>query len=861
MPALLEREGDLAALRDAVRDAAERRGSVVVLAGEAGIGKSSLVRAWAADPGTDARVLVGYCDDFLTSRTLGPLHDVARGTGGALAEAVAAADTGAVLDALLAELDNPLRPTVLVLEDLHWADEATLDVVRYIGRRVERLPAVLAITFRDDEVAPDHPLTGVLGVLPSGQVRRVQPHRLSRAAVATLTAGTDLDAETVLRSTSGNPFFVTEVARTGGALPASVADAVLARLRTLPRAAREAVELLSVMPRRSDPQELDALLGDATVIAPAEEHGVLTVEDGLTGFRHELARQAVLTSLPATLRAQHHERVLDHLLATGADGATILHHAVEARRRDLIAAYGPATAYEAFHAGAHRQAVHHQALVLRSAELLDPADHARLLEENAWSLYNLHRFDGALTAADQAVALREQQGDLPGRVRALLTAARMAYMTSRPGRCFERLAAAAALVEGVGDPALEAEVRVNQAAMLHLSDQHEQAVAEATAAVDLVAVEERPDVHVLAGVYRGGARFFLGDDGGIDEIRAAADLGLATGRPEPTARAYTNLVEFLVARRQWADAEGAIAEALAFYDDWDLRAHRYNTLGQQAFADLWRGRWAEARRRLEWLLKLDVEAGVLRTIPLVALGFLAVRAGDPDAAEVVDAAWGPALDSGEDWYLVHAACAGLELAWTRDDAALADPYVAPALDAARRAYWMPWVRWRLSFLDRDVPGEPLRDGPERTALEDGWRAGADAWEALGMPYEQALELLRSGEEEPTLEALTILDDLGAAPAARIARRRLRELGVRTIPRGPQTSTRENPAGLTDRQMDVLPLLARGLTNVEIAERLVVSVRTVDHHVSAILRKLEVGSRTDVAERTRELGLDGEVAAP
>jgi DNA-binding NarL/FixJ family response regulator len=137
-------------------------------------------------------------------------------------------------------------------------------------------------------------------------------------------------------------------------------------------------------------------------------------------------------------------------------------------------------------------------------------------------------------------------------------------------------------------------------------------------------------------------------------------------------------------------------------------------------------------------------------------------------------------------------------------------------------------------------------------LRGDWRAAAAAWERLGAPYEQALELLDSGDVDATLSAITILDKLEAAPAAHIARRRLRDLGVTRVPRGPVPSTRANPAGLTERQLDVLDLVAEGLTNGEIAARLVVSTRTVDHHVSAVLAKLGVTTRKEVARRARQL---------
>jgi hypothetical protein len=238
------------------------------VAGEPGIGKSTLLRTWLGDPNLPARQLVGWCDDLLTSRTYGPFRDVARTTGGALAEAIAASDTPGVMEAVHELLSDPLRPTALILEDVHWADEATLDVVRFLGRRIGRLPAVLVLTYRPDELEPDHPLHSVLGGFPSGTVRRVHPRPLSTRAIADLLAGTDLDVEEVRGLTGGNPFYVTELARhPGERLPASVADAVVGRLHRLPARTQQAVGLVAVQPRALPlPQVID-LLGTITDLA------------------------------------------------------------------------------------------------------------------------------------------------------------------------------------------------------------------------------------------------------------------------------------------------------------------------------------------------------------------------------------------------------------------------------------------------------------------------------------------------------------------------------------------------------------------------------------------------------------------
>jgi predicted ATPase len=236
---LLERDAALAALDAAVREAASGRGSVVLVTGEAGIGKTSLVRAFAAR--ARGRVLMSACDDLMAPRTLGPVRDAAMGTDGPLAAALAGPVDG-VFGGLLEELAAE-PPTVLVVEDVHWADDATLDVLGYAARRIEALSAALVLTCRDDVTDQRF-----LGMLAGGPVRRLPLRPLSRDAVALLSAGTGADAAAVHRVTRGNPFFVTEVlASPGEEVPVSVMEAVLARVGRLGPESREALDQLSAV--------------------------------------------------------------------------------------------------------------------------------------------------------------------------------------------------------------------------------------------------------------------------------------------------------------------------------------------------------------------------------------------------------------------------------------------------------------------------------------------------------------------------------------------------------------------------------------------------------------------------------------
>ena len=265
----------------------------MLVAGEAGVGKSALVRSFCAEAAESTRVLTGACDPLFMPRPLGPFVDVARTMGGTPDDLVRSGSnpysfTEAVVDEL-----TPVPPTIVLLEDVHWADEATLDVIRFVAGRIERLAALLFVTYRDDELGRDDPLRVVLGSLATVPgIRRVRVRPLSRGAVGVLADPCSADADELYRLTSGNPFFVTEVLATlPDQVPETVRDAVLARAARLSADARPRLDALSVLPSGADAGLLEALAGPSTeLLTDTLASGMLTTQNGVLSFRHELAR-------------------------------------------------------------------------------------------------------------------------------------------------------------------------------------------------------------------------------------------------------------------------------------------------------------------------------------------------------------------------------------------------------------------------------------------------------------------------------------------------------------------------------------------------------------------------------------------
>ena len=805
---VLEREDSLAELRRAVLAAADGHGSVVLVVGEAGIGKTSLIRAFAAEAGRRARLRLAACDDLRAPRTLGPLRD-----------ALALADTRDPFAALLEELANA-PPTVLVVEDVHWADDATLDVLAYAARRIERLGAVLVLTFREDRVDALQRLLGIVAGVPH---RRLALAPLTLAAVERLSAGRDADPAGIHRLTGGNPFFVSEVlaAPPGGGVPASVADAVLVRVARLGAACRDALDQLSVLP---SPATADVLAFGLGALVEAETAGIVVAgPDGL-GFRHEIARRAVEQSLPELRRRRLNAVVVRALRdSPHPDLARLMHHAAEAGDATTLLEFGPRAAREAAAAGSHRQALAHFEALLPYTDRLGARERAEVLDGYGWELYNAHRFNDAVHAGLAAAEGFAALGDDAALGRALAHLSRHLFMQGDTGEAERCIRRAVELLEHAGTVGDRAHALLYRGAILAMTGQTATAVAALEASRSLAA--RRPDLLALNLNYEGVAR------GDPARLRASITAARRAGEHEYEARGYTNLAEVLSLAGRLDELDACVREGLPFTEERGFWSHAYGLEVHRCVVLLRRGYWDDALAGLRALVERVEDPGMAYVYSVPWYGRLLARRGDPDAGPLLAEAWERAS---RQWLVIGLAYAGLasvEWAWLNGRAD-----VARSVAADLQGRLPPPLRDELArYLARaGVPAPP----PVAPAPADD-------------PYERALELADLGDRESLLGALAVLEELRAEPAAESVRARLRARGVRF--RRPRAQTRANPAGLTTRQLDVLALLEQGMTNADIAERLNLSVRTVDHHVAAVLGKLGVHSRREAGEAARRLG--------
>jgi DNA-binding CsgD family transcriptional regulator len=839
---LLERDEALTTLAAAWESARRGEGRLVVISGEAGIGKTALVEAFTRQPGL--RTLWGACDNLYTPRPLGPFHDIAQQLGGDWPQRLLAeTNPQRLASAMLGELQ--LEPTLLVIEDAHWADEASLDLLRYVGRRVARTVTLMLVTVRDDELGPSHPLRSVLQDLtPLEGVTRLALPPFSLQAVAQLLGKRHQEASRLLEQTGGNPFFVSEVLAAGEThAPASVRDVLLARWARLPADAQRVLQAAAVLGPRIEAWALQEVTSPSPAALEAcLTSGMLLAQgDGYT-FRHELGRETVLTTLAPTQRLTLHQQALACLRAnprTAQSLARLAHHAQAAGDLLAVHEFAPAAAREAARAGAHREAAQLYALAVRDAHDQAPHTRATLLEAFAEESNAIDERQTALQARRQALVIWQQLGE-------------------RTRQC-EALAHISAIASGLGQ-AREAEAAIDQAltllgvlpvgrahalvfrvrAGLHMLNLNpHDAIAWAERSIFAAQTAGDLPIEVAARVILHSAHMELDFDRARQAMEATITQALEQGLDALAALGYTNLSAFASQHLRLKDADQWAQTSVAYASERGQERLVLYTQAWHAFTLMRLGQWDLAVDVAERVANRPGVSATARLTALAALGTIRARRGDPGVREALDLARDLADPTLSLQRTAPVYAARAEAAWLagnrRQTQAEARSVYALALEKQH-----PWFAGELAYwLQRAggaVEAQPWMALPWRAHLAGDWRAAAEAWRALGCPYEQA-RALADGDRRAQAEALAVFDQLGTHLAADGLRQRLALSPAAKF-------------GLTERQLDILAYLVEGLTNAEIATRLNLSPKTVDHHVSAVLAKLDVRTRAEAAALMR-----------
>ena len=863
MEPLLEREHELLMLTQLVDAARDGSGSVLLIAGEAGIGKTSLVRAIRQSARGRATFLMSACEPLSVPAPLGPIRELAAAAGqrdlvdGGGDDRLTLARS--LLDALVCR-----TPALVVLEDAHWADPATLDVIRLLARWLEDAGLGLVITYRDDELSANLALSILVGdLIRSPLVKRVAVAPLSDEAVRTLAEAAGADAREVARVTGGNPFLVVESLASEGQLPASVRDATLARVARLSASGRGVVDAAAVIGQRFSWGLLDAVAPDsADAVEEALALGVLTDVGRTLGFRHELIRQAVEASVSAPRAAKLHARVVDALVddPDWGSAARLAHHAEAAGLTAEAARHARNAASQAEQMGALREASLQLARVIRLERHGTPEERFELLLRYARAANFSSRMPEALDGATEALALARRSGDRHRQGRALSVLAWALWSLDRVIEARQAAVDAVGLLEDAGDPgdlarAVAAHIRMEATAFDSVA-----AIEAAPRALELAARAGLEEVRIDVMLSVGLARGHLGDPQAHSSLAQELDAARAARLPIQTIRAYVNSIAVAGEARDHAALDDLARQALPLFEESQTAIpHDYVTV-LVARSQLDRGRWEEAVVSARRGCRTE-HGGT--PVALVVEGLVLARRGDPVGHERLEQALHELEHVPPAWRhgLVRSALA--ETAWLAGDrraglahavAGTAGPFADQfARSTGELALWA-------ARCGQPGPVPPRASEPVRLELAGDWRAAISAWRELDAPYEAALAAM-SGDDRAARDALAALHRLGARATVRAFTRERGARAGRGL-RGPRRTTLANAAGLTRREQEVLAQVAQGLTNAAIADALCLSERTVAHHVSAILGKLGVSTRTAAVEAARSTGVlaqDGPVS--
>jgi DNA-binding CsgD family transcriptional regulator len=861
---LLEREAVFAKLTALTRAARRGRGQAVLLRGEAGVGKTAVITRFTSALDGGMHVLRGWCDPLAAPRPLGPLLDALAGVGPAAARALDAAiesgDTGALYRRLLTVLRDG-RQWVWVIEDAHWADGATLDLMRFLARRIESLPLLLVVSYRDDQVDRQHPLSVALGdIATCAAVSRVGLEPLSREAVAALAAGSGVNADQLHELTGGNPFYATEVLAAGApalqrnALPRTVTEAVWGRLGRLSAAARDTAHAVAVCGPRVHPTLLDKACPVARAgLAECLDAGVLRTEWDAIGFRHELARRATLDQIPDHERKALHARALAALAEPPIDPntyAALAFHADHVDDAEAVIRYGVAGAERAASLGAHQQAADLFALALRRAGG-EPTDlRVQWLEQHAVACYLCGRGEEAVSSWREAITLRHAMGDRLGEGDDLRWLSHGLWGLGRVGESADAARASLRLVDGADPCPQLAWSLVNMAEQglwnfdPACADYAERAIAVGTQLGDDAVVVRARGYTALANVVR--------TDSGWEALEQVWRDAMAADARGETAAFFGAVNGYIAAMHYDPDrSDRYVAGAVSYCRDRGIYLFEGIAASAEAQACLHRGQWTRASAIAEDMLSRPGLTRVTLIAARLVLALVNARRGDQPVAALLDDIEASSELNQQRFFPVWAARA--EAAWLAgdDDAARSVAQSALLKMGVDRNPWLIWQLRRWARLP-DGPPEQVAAGdpftPFQLELGGDWPGAAAAWERRGCPYDAAIA--RLGGDIPAAEsALATFRRLGARAAVRRAQQRLATLRG-DARRGRGAGTVSDPDGLTRRQREVLTLIAAGHSDAEVATKLSISPKTVGHHVAAILTKLGVDNRTQAAARAR-----------
>jgi len=843
---LIERAGLLAALQSEFFKVADGEGHCIFVSGEAGIGKTSLLKALRNELKNRCNIYQGTCDALFTPRPLAPLYDILLQMGHDLPESShEIADRTLFFTRLFQALYRQKGVNLIIFEDIHWADEATLDFIKFLARRITQLRCLFLLSYRDDEIHSHHPLRNVLGQLNPDSFTRLQLQPLSQEAVETMAAGRGYNGEDVFSISGGNPFYVNEIlASYSPGIPDNIKDSILSVYNRQDEKTKRVWEILSILPTGLESTVLEKTEPlYAAAIEKSLDSKILILKDGRLFFKHELYRRILEASLSPLVRVALNKRILVVLREHFEEGQAterIIHHAKNANEYDIVVHFAPIAARQAASVGAHTEAAR---LYLSAIEYYQGDEKdllIQLYEAYAYECYLTNQIREAIIYIGRSLNIWKKKNDIEQSGNCLRFLSRLWWYDGNRKNAESYASLAIEALNAQPSSRAKAMAYSNMSQLKMMSDEADECIfwGERAIAIARELSDEDTLCHALNNIGTIQTNRLATRERGLEILQESLAIGLKNGYHEHVARAYTNLGFSGVASKSYGLAREALDAGIRYCEERDLDSWSAYMLHVKARLKLETGCWKEAGHIADILLKNENQSSIVRIGALAVAATLKIRRGDPDALPLLQEAKTRAFEARELQRILPAMAALLEYEWIKGETFIEDEALdrtiemiglsKNARESSEFAFWLDKAR------GRSLP------------MESPWR-----WDHC--PYEQALTLFE-GDDDDKRRAIGIIQGLGALAVYEKMKQEMRLSGIKSIPRGIRKTTQGNPALLTDRELDVLNCLYKGLQNKEIAGRLFISAKTVDHHISAILYKLEAKSRVKAVQEAVRMGI-------
>lgn len=849
---LIERAAYLNVLESNFSEVIKGQGHSVFVSGEAGIGKTSLVKKFCRNLKKEYNIYQGTCDALFTPRPMAPLYDILLQLTNELSENTSdISNRTAFFMRLFNEIKHRKDASIVIFEDIHWADEATLDFIRFLARRISHLRCLFILTYRDDAIHSRHPLRNVMGQLSPGTFTRLQLQPLSRQVVEKMAKEQGHNGAVIYQVTGGNPFYLNELlASYSQGIPDNIKDSILSVFYRQNGKTKYVWEMLSVSPTGLEISYLERIEpAYAEAIETCLDSGIMIVKDRQINFKHELYRRTIEAALSPLVRIDLNKKILElfrESFEQNQEIERIVHHAKNANAHDLVIKYAPLAARQAARVGAHIEASKLYRSAIECCQDKDKAMLVEFYELYTYECYLTNQIREAIIYQEKALTIWKEKKDVEKKGNSLRFLSRLLWFEGNNKKAENYGRRAIEVLEDQPASKAKAMAFSNMSQLKMLADQPAECISWGKKAISMA--KELGDDETLSHALNNVGDVIVKSRSlkrkGIELLQQSLEIALKNSYLEHVARAYTNLGNSGIVVKEYGLAKKNLEAGINYCEEAGLESWTIYMLSCKARLHLETGNWDEALTLSEYLIKMEDLPVVVKGSALVVIGTIHMRRGDVDALPLLLTAKDIAFETMEVQRIIPVIVALLQYEYVSGTRILQNATLNLVISMTERMGNIyensEFAFWLLKSRKQKLTVRGFYEGYQVENQELA-RKAATLWRQLGCPFELAIALF-SGNDSDKREAITIVQELNAQAFYDKMKQEMRNSGIRNIPRGIRKSTRSNPALLTERELDVLQLLKEGMQNKEMAARLFISVKTIDHHISSILFKLNVNSR-------------------